>query len=254
LRQAQTELQEKTRDIPEMAKALNEERNRAQTLQKYLEVTLEQYQQSQQTAKAMEEKMALLTNQLLQKEDLLNQHQQNSSQIETKLQSISLENQKLSAENGALQQKTDELQTQKEAADEVERQNAILRNDLEALKQSQLKVQPDTAKPSKPGLATDLPTKESRTKMTLKNGDLYEGDVVNGQRTGKGKYVSKNGSVYVGDFVNGVRTGKGKLTLSNGTVYEGDFVNGKANGFGKLTQNTGEVQLGRFVDGKYVGN
>ena len=33
--------------------------------------------------------------------------------------------------------------------------------------------------------------------------------------------------VYEGNLVDGKRTGKGKFTFSNGNVYEGDFVDGK---------------------------
>ena len=54
--------------------------------------------------------------------------------------------------------------------------------------------------------------------------DVYEGDF-NWIRTGKGKYTWNDGNVYEGDFVNGVMTGKGKSYLEMmGDVYEGDFV------------------------------
>jgi hypothetical protein len=46
-------------------------------------------------------------------------------------------------------------------------------------------------------------------------------------RTGKGKYTWSDGDVHEGDFVDGKRTGKGKYTFANGSVQEGDFVDGK---------------------------
>lgn len=36
-----------------------------------------------------------------------------------------------------------------------------------------------------------------------------------------------NGDVYEGDFSNDQRTGEAKMTYANGDVYEGNFNNGK---------------------------
>ena len=44
------------------------------------------------------------------------------------------------------------------------------------------------------------------------NGDIYEGDLVDGELTGKGKYTFANGDTYVGSFNKGRRTGEGKFT------------------------------------------
>ena len=82
---------------------------------------------------------------------------------------------------------------------------------------------------------------------------VYEGDMVNGKRTGKGKFTWANGDVYEGDFVEDKRTGKGKYTWADGDVYEGDFVEGERTGNGKLTTANGTVQKGRFEDGKFIG-
>lgn len=82
---------------------------------------------------------------------------------------------------------------------------------------------------------------------------VYEGDFVNGQRTGKGKFTWNNGDVYEGDFVDGKRHGKGKYTWARGTVYEGDFWNGQRTGKGKLTRPGGDVYEGDFVGGKQQG-
>ena len=49
-------------------------------------------------------------------------------------------------------------------------------------------------------------------------GDKYEGDWVNGERTGKGTYYSANGDKYEGDFVKGSSTGSGKMTWKDGTT------------------------------------
>ena len=87
---------------------------------------------------------------------------------------------------------------------------------------------------------------------------VYQGDFVNGNRTGKGKYTwgdgsSYEGDVYEGDFVNGIQTGKGKYTWADGEVYEGDWVNGNQTGKGKKTWANGDVYEEDLVDGGFEG-
>ena len=85
-----------------------------------------------------------------------------------------------------------------------------------------------------PGSAVQYTEKKDFNKAVTKeiykkiydDGSVYEGDFVDGKRTGKGKYTYTSGSVYEGDFVDGNFTGKGKYTYANGDVYEGDFVDG----------------------------
>ncbi len=89
-------------------------------------------------------------------------------------------------------------------------------------------------------------------KYTWKNGDVYEGDFVAGKRTGKGKFVSAF-EIYEGDFVDGKYHGKGKRTFIDGSFYEGDFVDGKYNGYGKRVIIGCPVQQGFFKDGKFMG-
>jgi len=89
--------------------------------------------------------------------------------------------------------------------------------------------------------------------IKLRNGSLYEGDLVNGKPHGKGKIISKSSDIYEGDFVNGKRHGKGKYTWVNGEVYEGDFVNDKRHGKGKYTWASGGVYEGEWVKSKQEG-
>ena len=61
-------------------------------------------------------------------------------------------------------------------------------------------------------------------RINYKNG-YYIGDVNRYEKPhGKGTFYWNDGDRYEGDWVNGERTGKGKLTFANGDVYEGDFV------------------------------
>jgi TM2 domain-containing membrane protein YozV len=64
--------------------------------------------------------------------------------------------------------------------------------------------------------------------------------------------VLADGNVYEGDLVNGLPHGKGKKIYTNGTVYEGDYANGKENGVIKVTDPDGEFIVFSFVDGKPV--
>ena len=42
------------------------------------------------------------------------------------------------------------------------------------------------------------------------------------------------GGIYEGDFINGIRTGKGRLILKDGSYYEGNFNDsGNYHGLGK---------------------
>jgi len=119
-----------------------------------------------------------------------------------------------------------------------------------------------------------------RKKVTYDDGSVYEGDFVNGEFHGKGKFTWKedgvtiiyeggfvngvfqgkgkktwtdNGDCYEGDFFDGAQHGKGKLKYADGRVYIGDYANGKRNGKGKMTYPDGKVEEGRFEDGKFVG-
>ena len=102
-------------------------------------------------------------------------------------------------------------------------------------------------------LNAEMPPFTGRKKITLANGDIYEGEFFNDLFHGKGKYTSDEGAVYEGDFVNDLPHGKGKFTWTNGNVYEGDFNNGEKNGKGKMTYPDGKVEEGNWRDGEFKG-
>eukprot|EP01124_Arcella_intermedia_P033787 TRINITY_DN8209_c0_g1_i1.p1 TRINITY_DN8209_c0_g1~~TRINITY_DN8209_c0_g1_i1.p1 ORF type:complete len:867 (+),score=202.01 TRINITY_DN8209_c0_g1_i1:1-2601(+) len=66
----------------------------------------------------------------------------------------------------------------------------------------------------------------------LENGNVYVGQLDNGDRHGKGCHVWRNGDVYEGDFVHGTINGQGTYWYSNGDKYEGHWKDGKRHGFG----------------------
>ena len=51
--------------------------------------------------------------------------------------------------------------------------------------------------------------------------DRYEGEFVDNQMEGKGKYHYGNGCEYDGSFMHGDRHGKGKYRWSSGIYYQG---------------------------------
>ena len=115
-----------------------------------------------------------------------------------------------------------------------------------------------------------------RTRVTLPNGDRYEGDAIGAVRTGTGVYVFVNGDryegefaddqfhgkgthrfasgdVYRGDFQRSVKTGQGVYEFANGDRYEGAFEGNEFHGKGKKTFKSGDSFEGEFVRGVQQG-
>ncbi|PIE71200.1 MAG: hypothetical protein CSA22_04015 [Deltaproteobacteria bacterium] len=107
-------------------------------------------------------------------------------------------------------------------------------------------------------------------------GKLYEGDVVDGERHGKGRLEYYSGAVYTGEFKNGLLDGRGVMVNPNGVTVEGEFSKGQPNGTGtvsfpdgrryegeieenklhgkgRMIYPDGRVEAGLFKKGKYVG-
>lgn len=96
----------------------------------------------------------------------------------------------------------------------------------------------------------EIPTK---TETIRYDDGVYVGQVLNGKRHGKGKYIWLNGHVYEGDWQENKFHGKGKYTWHNGDVYEGDWWDDKLVGTGTLTYADGRIESGRWKDGKFLG-
>jgi len=114
-------------------------------------------------------------------------------------------------------------------------------------------------------------------KIELANGDVYEGELVEGLRSGqgtylwaegnkyegefaadrlhgKGTYTWVDGRTYTGDFVNDRREGKGIWTWVNGDRYEGEFTNNQMHGDGKFTWANQDSYNGAYVEGRRTGH
>ncbi|DAZ99333.1 TPA: hypothetical protein N0F65_005184 [Lagenidium giganteum] len=103
-----------------------------------------------------------------------------------------------------------------------------------------------------------------RGKLKFSNGDIYDGEWVNGKRHGQGVLKFANGSSYAGQFEDNFYHGFGLLTLVRtqhpltkswrpGEKYEGHFARGTKHGKGTQKSASGESYDGEFVDGYYHG-
>lgn len=111
-----------------------------------------------------------------------------------------------------------------------------------------------------------------------KNGDEYQGQWLNDQQSGEGKYLEKgkaakegkwfqgklsdikettqiydNGEKYIGELKNGRREGFGIYYFNNGGTYEGYWHNGKRNGKGKYSLTDGRFYEGDWENDKRHG-
>jgi hypothetical protein len=64
--------------------------------------------------------------------------------------------------------------------------------------------------------------KKEEEKKKIKK-DIYEGDILNGQKHGFGKMIHKNGDIYEGHWKNNKKDGIGKMTYKHG-IFEGTYI------------------------------
>ncbi len=89
--------------------------------------------------------------------------------------------------------------------------------------------------------------------IQLDNGDVYEGDLVDGLRTGHGVYVWASGNRYEGEFVANRMQGQGTYNWVDGRSYTGAFVADRRHGQGVLTWRNGTRYEGQFEDDRIHG-
>lgn len=86
-------------------------------------------------------------------------------------------------------------------------------------------------------------------KYQWENKDIFEGDFINGKMHGRGKYKWPDGGEYDGEYINNIKEGKGVFKWANGKIYEGPFLGGKPHGVGIL-KNNGKSYEVEFFEGK----
>ena len=78
---------------------------------------------------------------------------------------------------------------------------------------------------------------------------LYEGFFKNGKRFGKGRMILLNGDVLEGDFVDGKLEGRVKYEFQDGSTYEGEWKDDAKHGEGKEVKLNGDIYEGTYKTG-----
>jgi hypothetical protein len=90
-------------------------------------------------------------------------------------------------------------------------------------------------------------------KKTHENGDIYDGELKDGEPNGKGTYTFADGRFYNGQWKDGLKSVKGTFTWPDGHVYNGEWNEDERHGFGKMTWADGAFYEGDFKDGLQSG-
>jgi hypothetical protein len=81
------------------------------------------------------------------------------------------------------------------------------------------------------------------------NGDVFDGQMVDGKRNGKGRMVWASGQTYDGDWRDDVAVGEGAMTFPNGDRYQGQVKDGIVHGRGRMQFANGDTFEGQFEQG-----
>ncbi len=101
------------------------------------------------------------------------------------------------------------------------------------------------------GQRNEAKLRHGKGKNTFPNGDVYEGDYVNGKKHGNGIYrwnKEVGGALYKGNYSEGERNGVGLMVFPDGSKYHGAFVKGKRTGLGVLVYANGDYYKGEWLD------
>lgn len=90
-------------------------------------------------------------------------------------------------------------------------------------------------------------------RLEYAEGHVYEGDIDEKGRNGKGKLTFPNGSYYIGDWKNDLPDGQGWESYEDGSYYEGGFKAGRRDGFGTMNSTDGGSYRGEWKAGACNG-
>lgn len=130
--------------------------------------------------------------------------------------------------------------------------------DSESSEQKEKQAISDAAKTQNKQPQSDINLK----RVEYDGGDVYEGEILNGKRTGKGKYTWADGDTYEGDWRDGKRCGRGKLiqygkSPSGETYmkysYDGEWLDSKEHGHGICVEGDfGIEKMDKVFEGEWV--
>ena len=93
--------------------------------------------------------------------------------------------------------------------------------------------------------------------LVWQNGDVYVGEIKDGNPEGFGSYLLKSGELYVGEWTRGKRDGYGSnIQPEEGfttDIYVGDFKDNKKDGTGTYSWGDGQKYIGPFRNDKMEG-
>jgi hypothetical protein len=89
--------------------------------------------------------------------------------------------------------------------------------------------------------------------IRFNNGDVYTGDILNGNPHGLGKMVRADGRTYSGGWKLGLPDGVGEATWPDGGRHIGEYKRGKSNGYGIHLYEDGIIYLGQWKQYKRHG-
>ena len=87
---------------------------------------------------------------------------------------------------------------------------------------------------------------EGAQKYRMDDGSIYQGEIKNGTRHGKGKMVCTDGSYYDGEWFSGLYHGQGRYINVSGDIYQGDWLQGKREGKGLQQNKDGYLYRGEW--------
>ena len=88
-------------------------------------------------------------------------------------------------------------------------------------------------------------------KLTKKNGDIFEGDFINGKIDGQVIIHYANGTRFKGTYKNGMRNGKAIEETKEGIRFEGTYVNDRRDGkFVEKDRNGTVMFTGHYENGR----
>ena len=115
---------------------------------------------------------------------------------------------------------------------------------MTALDQYVVKVQEEYV-----GAVNSMGNPDGKGKKIYSNGDIYDGERVDGVMHGEGKYTFLSGDEYSGKWINNLRHGKGVFKTSNGDEYDGSWRFNLRHGHGVLKEGSSDSSL-LIYDGK----
>jgi len=113
---------------------------------------------------------------------------------------------------------------------------------------------PDSSQENTPA-STTTPGSEDRI-IRFEDGNVYEGDIVDGKPHGRGTMTYGEASeslYYEGEWRNGLINGKGVMSWLNGDFYDGEWRDGLLHGEGIMLFANDDVYQGEFQNGYLHG-